>query len=52
MAQSEPAAKKKSLNDAMKVIRATKVLNPTLGTPEFKAKFERLEAELQNDLRQ
>ncbi|AMV33901.1 hypothetical protein VN12_17360 [Pirellula sp. SH-Sr6A] len=48
--ETDPEARKKELNRAMTVIRQTKVLHPNFGTPEFKSKFERLEAELQQDL--
>ncbi|XZE36139.1 hypothetical protein SH501x_001695 [Pirellulaceae bacterium SH501] len=48
--ESDAEARKKEFSRAMTVIRQTKVLHPNFGTPEFKAKFDRLESDLQQDL--
>lgn len=50
LSQSDATARKKELNKALSVVRQTKILYPNLGTPEFKTKFEQLEAELQIDI--
>lgn len=48
--ESDAEARKKELNRAITVIRQTKVLHPDFGTPDFKTKFNRLEADIQQDL--
>jgi hypothetical protein len=50
LASQNPEVRQKQLNKSTEVIRGTRLLQPELGTPEFKQKFELLETENSRDL--
>ena len=50
LASQNPESRQKLLNKSTEVIRGTRLLQPDLGTPEFKQKFELLETENKQDL--
>ena len=50
LASQDSAVRQKQLTKSTEVIRGTRLLQPDLGTPEFKQKFELLETENNRDL--